>query len=172
MKKGERTEKNPSADKTDVRILSLLREDARMSIRHIAEKTFLSPTAISARIEKLEKDGYIEGYYTRINPQAFGFNIKAFINLEVEPVQKKEFLSLYPQLPQRRGVQLRDGGLRDAHRSAFPHDGGARSFHQRIAAFREDKDADRLFHLRRTPGRVSGARMTSFPFAVRVAAIL
>lgn len=95
MKKGERVEKNPSADKTDVRILSLLREDARMSIRHIAEKTFLSPTAISARIEKLEKDGYIEGYYTRINPQAFGFNIKAFINLEVEPVQKKEF---YPYI--------------------------------------------------------------------------
>ena len=43
------------------------------------------------RIEKLEKGGYIEGYYAHINAQAFGFNIKAFINLEVEPVQKKEF---------------------------------------------------------------------------------
>ena len=39
MKKGERTEKNPSADKTDVRILSLLREVARMSNRQIAERT-------------------------------------------------------------------------------------------------------------------------------------
>ncbi len=96
MAKNESGKKGvPAADATDLKILSLLREDARISIKHIAEKTFLSPPAVSARIEKLEKDGYIQGYYTHINPQAFGFNIKAFINLEVEPVQKKEF---YPYI--------------------------------------------------------------------------
>ena len=84
-----------SIDDTDLQILSLLQKNARVSIKHIAEQTFLSPTAISARIEKLEKGGYIEGYYAHINAQAFGFNIKAFINLEVEPVQKKEF---YPYI--------------------------------------------------------------------------
>ena len=94
MRKTE-TRVSSTADDTDLQILSLLQGDARMSIKHIAEKTFLSPTAISARIERLEKDGYIAGYYTHINPQAFGFNIKAFINLEVEPVQKKEF---YPYI--------------------------------------------------------------------------
>ncbi len=94
MRKTE-THAVPVADETDLQILSLLRNNARISIKHIAEKTFLSPTAISARIEKLERDGYIEGYYARVSPQAFGFNIKAFINLEVEPVQKKEF---YPYI--------------------------------------------------------------------------
>ena len=94
MRKTE-TRVSSTADDTDLQILSLLQGNARMSIKHIAEKTFLSPTAISARIERLEKDGYIAGYYTHINPQAFGFNIKAFINLEVEPVQKKEF---YPYI--------------------------------------------------------------------------
>ena len=94
MRKTE-THTSSVVDDTDLQILSLLQGNARISIKHIAEKTFLSPTAISARIEKLEKDGYIEGYYTHINPQAFGFNIKAFINLEVEPVQKKEF---YPYI--------------------------------------------------------------------------
>lgn len=84
-----------SIDDTDLQILSLLQKNARISIKHIAEQTILSPTAISARIEKLEKGGYIEGYYAHINAQAFGFNIKAFINLEVEPVQKKEF---YPYI--------------------------------------------------------------------------
>lgn len=84
-----------SIDDTDLQILSLLQKNARVSIKRIAEQTFLSPTAISARIEKLEKGGYIEGYYAHINAQAFGFNIKAFINLEVEPVQKKEF---YPYI--------------------------------------------------------------------------
>ncbi len=94
MRKTE-THTSSVVDDTDLQILSLLQGNARISIKHIAEKTFLSPTAISARIEKLEKGGYIEGYYTHINPQAFGFNIKAFINLEVEPVQKKEF---YPYI--------------------------------------------------------------------------
>ena len=84
-----------SIDDTDLQILSLLQKNARVSIKRIAEQTFLSPTAISARIEKLEKGGYIEGYYAHINAQACGFNIKAFINLEVEPVQKKEF---YPYI--------------------------------------------------------------------------
>jgi Lrp/AsnC family leucine-responsive transcriptional regulator len=94
MKKTE-TRTAPIVDETDLQILSLLQDNARTSIKHIAEKTFLSPTAISARIEKLEKDGYIEGYYTKISAQAFGFSIKAFINLEVEPIQKKEF---YPYI--------------------------------------------------------------------------
>ena len=78
-------------DETDLLILSLLKDNARISIKSIAEKTYLSSTAISARIEKLEKSGYIEGYVTKINSQAFGLKIKAFIFLQVEPVQKQEF---------------------------------------------------------------------------------
>ncbi len=82
-------------DETDLQILSMLRENARIPARHIAERTFLSPTAIATRIEKMEKEGVIEGYQAKINPQAFGYTVKAFINLEVEPIQKKDF---YPYI--------------------------------------------------------------------------
>lgn len=82
-------------DETDIQILSMLRDNARMPAKHIAERTFLSPTAIATRIEKMEKEGIIEGYQTKINPKAFGYTIKAFINLEVEPIQKKDF---YPYI--------------------------------------------------------------------------
>ena len=92
--------KNPeqfpvNIDETDIQILSMLRENARMPAKHIAERTFLSPTAIATRIEKMEKEGVIEGYQTKINPRAFGYTVKAFINLEVEPIQKKDF---YPYI--------------------------------------------------------------------------
>ena len=80
-----------SLDETDLQILSLLRENARISLKAIAEQTYLSSTAVSARIEKLEKNGYIEGYYTRVNSGSFGFTVKAYIWLEVEPIQKQEF---------------------------------------------------------------------------------
>ena len=82
-------------DETDLLILSLLKDNARISIKNIAEKTYLSSTAISARIEKLEKAGYIEGYFTKINSHVFGLKIKAFIFLEIEPIQKQEF---YPYI--------------------------------------------------------------------------
>ena len=87
--------RSANIDETDLLILSLLKDNARISIKSIAEKTYLSSTAISARIEKLEKSGYIEGYFTKINSQAFGLKIKAFIFVEIEPIQKQEF---YPYI--------------------------------------------------------------------------
>lgn len=90
-----------TVDETDLQILSMLRENARVSLKNIAEKTFLSSTAVSARIEKLEESGYIKGYHAHLNPQAFGLNIKAFINLELEPIRKQEF---YPYIRSCKNV--------------------------------------------------------------------
>jgi len=84
-----------NVDDTDLQILSLLKDNARISLKAIAEHTYLSSTAIAARIEKLEKSGYIQGYYTKVNSGSFGLTIKAYISLEVEPIQKQEF---YPYI--------------------------------------------------------------------------
>lgn len=82
-------------DDTDFKILELMSNNARISVKEIADTVFLSPTAISSRIDKLERDGIISGYHASISPAALGYDIKAFINLEVEPEQKKEF---YPYI--------------------------------------------------------------------------
>lgn len=94
MKKTEISTQN-GLDEIDKQILSLMKDNARISLKSLANYTYLSSTAISARIEKLEKAGYIQGYFTKINPEKFGLNIKAFINLEIEPIQKKDF---YPYI--------------------------------------------------------------------------
>lgn len=90
-----------TVDETDLQILSMLSENARISLKNMAETTFLSSTAIAARIEKLEKNGYIKGYQAKFNPQAFGLNIKAFINVEVEPIRKQDF---YPYIRSCKNV--------------------------------------------------------------------
>ena len=82
-------------DDVDKQILKLMKEDARVSLKTLSSHTYLSSTAISARIEKLERAGYIQGYFTKINPEKFGLDIKAFISLEIEPIQKKDF---YPYI--------------------------------------------------------------------------
>ena len=86
-------------DDIDRKILKLLQENARMSLKTIAEKTFLSSPAVSARIEKLEKDGVIAGYHAMVDPMKLGYHILAFINLDVIPEDKPKFYAYAESVP-------------------------------------------------------------------------
>ncbi len=86
-------------DNIDKKIIEMLQKNARVSIKDIAKEVFLSSPAVSARIEYLEKSGIISGYHAQVNPMFLGYHIKAFINLEVEPSQKKEFYPFIQAIP-------------------------------------------------------------------------
>ena len=64
-----------------------------------AVNVFLSSPAVSARIERLEKEEIIEGYEVKINQLKLGYHITAFINLEVAPVQKPDFYPFIKSCP-------------------------------------------------------------------------
>lgn len=99
--KTKETKQSYRIDDTDRQILSILKDNARLPAKRIAEKTFLSSTAIASRIERLEAEGIIRGYRAEIDPISLGFHVKAFINLEVDPVRKKEF---YPYIESKQNV--------------------------------------------------------------------
>lgn len=86
-------------DDIDRKIVTLLQANARMSLKTIAEKTFLSSPAVSARIEKLEKDGVIMGYHAMVDPMKLGYHILAFINLDVAPEDKPKFYAYAQGIP-------------------------------------------------------------------------
>ena len=86
-------------DAVDRKILMILQGNARTPIKEIAKEVFLSSPAVTNRIEKMERAGIICGYHAQLNPFLFGYNIKAFINLEVEPAQKKEFYPFIHSIP-------------------------------------------------------------------------
>lgn len=67
-----------------------------MSLKTIAEKTFLSSPAVSARIDKLEKDGIIAGYHALVDLMKLGYHILAFVNLDAVPEDKTKFYG-YPE---------------------------------------------------------------------------
>jgi Lrp/AsnC family leucine-responsive transcriptional regulator len=88
-------------DHIDKQILVMLQQNARYPLKLLAEKVFLSSPAVAARIARLEKEGIIKGYHTEINWMKLGYHITAFINLEVEPIQKSEFypfIKAYPNV--------------------------------------------------------------------------
>ena len=86
-------------DDIDRKILKLLQANARMSLKTIAENTFLSSPAVSARIERLEKEGIITGYHAMVNPMKLGYHILAFINLDVVPEDKPKFYAYAKEVP-------------------------------------------------------------------------
>lgn len=86
-------------DNVDKKIIEMLQANARTPIKDIAAEVFLSSPAVSNRIEKLEKAGIIMGYHTQIDYRLFDYHIKAFINLEVEPYQKKDFYPYIQSVP-------------------------------------------------------------------------
>ena len=69
-------------DETDRMILELLQEDAKLTIREIAEKTDKSATAIRARIQRLEKD-LIKKYVALIDCRQLGYREMVMASLRV-----------------------------------------------------------------------------------------
>lgn len=78
-------------DKIDKMIIRLLQENARHPLKYLAGKVFLSSPAVSARIDRLEKDGIITGYHAEIDPAKLGYHVTAFINMSLDPKLKPEF---------------------------------------------------------------------------------
>ena len=86
-------------DRIDKKIITLLQKNARMPLKALAEQVFLSSPAVSARIERLEKEQIISGYEAKGNPFKLGYHITAFINLDVMPTQKPEFYPFVKACP-------------------------------------------------------------------------
>lgn len=86
-------------DAIDLKLISLLQKNARTPLKQLAEQVFLSSPATATRIERLEKEGIITGYCATVDHKKLGYPIIAFINLEVQPVQKKDFYPFISQHP-------------------------------------------------------------------------
>lgn len=78
-------------DAIDLKIITLLQQNARMPLKILAEQVFLSSPATAARIEKLEREGIISGYSAVLDLKKIGFPIVAFIRLDLDPKLKPTF---------------------------------------------------------------------------------
>ncbi|MGF7074743.1 Lrp/AsnC family transcriptional regulator [Mucilaginibacter sp. 3215] len=66
-------------DKTDLHILRLMQENARISNADLARELGMAPSGILERVKKLEQKNVIQQYTTRINPAALHQKMLAFI---------------------------------------------------------------------------------------------
>ena len=71
-------------DRTDLRLLALLQRDGRASNADLATQANLSPSACLRRIQRLESAGVVAGYAARLDPQALGLGLQAFVRVQLE----------------------------------------------------------------------------------------
>ena len=84
-----------------LKILKILQNDARTTVKAIAKELFISAPTVKSRIDDMTKSGIIKGYYTEIDNSIFENVIKCYIEIEVSPEQKDE---LYKVLNESRQV--------------------------------------------------------------------
>lgn len=71
-------------DELDLKIISLLQEDCRLSFNKIARKLELSVGTAYNRIKNLEKKGVVKRYTAIIDPAKIGYELTAVILIQAE----------------------------------------------------------------------------------------
>lgn len=79
-----------SLDAVDRKLLRLLQEDARRSYRALGELVDLRAPSVHARVQRLEKEGYIRGYHADVDPGLVGRGLTAFVSIALEGGRRSE----------------------------------------------------------------------------------
>jgi Lrp/AsnC family transcriptional regulator, cysteine-sensing transcriptional activator len=69
-------------DRTDLKILAILQEDASLSVAEVAARVNLSQTPCWRRIQKLETQGVIARRVALLDPDRIGLGIAVFVEIE------------------------------------------------------------------------------------------
>lgn len=124
------SESTPDLDRIDLRILNVLQADGRISNLKLAEAVALSPTAVLARTQRLQRDGYILGYEARLNPLKLGRGMLVFVEVLLDRTTPNVFNEF------KAAVQVRDEIL-ECHMVAGGFDYLIKTRMADMAAFRD-----------------------------------
>lgn len=83
-----------SLDKTEIKILQLLQEDARMTNVVLAEKAGISASPCWRKVRGLEEDEVIQGYRVVLNRKKIGLGVMVFVRVVIDShseVEAKKF---------------------------------------------------------------------------------
>ncbi len=79
-------------DDLDLKLIYLLMDNSRLSISELAERLGVSRPTVKSRLDRLEKDGIIQGYTIKLNPELLrAHNVVALIIKTSEPEKLQEF---------------------------------------------------------------------------------
>lgn len=93
-------------DALDLKLLEVLKENARLSFADLGRRINLSPSSVRERVQKMEDSGMIKKYSIQIDNKKLGYELEAFILLKVFPGLLKDVLKRIKDFPE----------IKEAHR--------------------------------------------------------
>lgn len=105
---------NLSMDAIDMRILSELQDDGRMTNVDLARKVGLTAPPCLRRVRALEDSGVIESYHAHLNPVALGYGITVFAMVSLKSQAEADlraFETHVAQLPEVRECHMLNGEI-------------------------------------------------------------
>jgi DNA-binding Lrp family transcriptional regulator len=90
-------------DDTDLAILRVLGDDARISNKELAERVGVAQSTCLARVRALRESGVIRGYHADIDPRALGHDLQAMIAIRLQPHARNamsEFVAALSRRPE------------------------------------------------------------------------
>ncbi|MFC4910097.1 Lrp/AsnC family transcriptional regulator [Actinomadura gamaensis] len=89
-----------SMDATDWRILAELQEDARISFTELGRRVALTSPAVAERVRRLRERGVVEGFTARVNLEAVGLPILAFVRVKFPGSDHREYVARMRAVPE------------------------------------------------------------------------
>lgn len=87
-------------DDVNLRILSELRRDPRLTMAALGRLIGMSSPAVTERVRRLEEVGIITGYRLDISPAALGLPIAAYVRVRPNAGQVQRVADLASQIPE------------------------------------------------------------------------
>jgi Lrp/AsnC family transcriptional regulator, leucine-responsive regulatory protein len=78
-------------DRVDRQLLSLLQADGRLTVAELARNVNLTLTPCIERVRRLEREGFIDGYYAHLNPKRLGQSMLAFTEVTLDHATQDVF---------------------------------------------------------------------------------
>lgn len=86
-------------DDIDKRIVDILVDDARISLKDLAARVQLSAPSVSDRLRRLEDRGVIRAFTVDIDPRALGYMLQAIVRIRPLPGQLHVVEKLIQDIP-------------------------------------------------------------------------
>lgn len=95
---------NPSTlDETDLKLLRLLQDDARLTTKQLAARVNLSTTPVFERLKRLERDGYILKYVAVLDAEKLNLGFEVFCSVKLKQMSRDvamNFVRVIKDIPQ------------------------------------------------------------------------
>lgn len=70
-------------DSIDTRLLAALQKNAHLTAQELSEMLHLSASQIGRRRQRLESEGFIDGYVARLNSKRLGLAVQGFVQVHL-----------------------------------------------------------------------------------------